>query len=79
MSAHTALEKSPRGRHSTPPCVGEILTVFLLASYCFSVACDFSVMNEHCSYDRKINATKNSRNGDCHLGPGGKGIGQAQV
>lgn len=36
-------------------------------------------MNEYCSYDRKINATKNSRNGGCHLGPGGKSIGQAQV
>lgn len=59
--------------------MGEILTVFLLASYCLSVACDFSVMNKYCSYDRKINATKNSRNGGCHLGPGGKGIRQAQV
>lgn len=78
MSTHTALEKSTRGRNSTRLCVGGILTVFLLSSYCLSVACDFSVMNEYCSYDRK-NATKSSRNGVCPPGPGGKGIGQAQV
>lgn len=30
------------------------MSVFLLPSYCLSVACDFSVVNTHCSYDRKI-------------------------
>lgn len=30
------------------------LCVFLLSSHCLSVACDSSVVNMYCSYDRKI-------------------------
>ena len=30
------------------------MSVFLLSSCCLSVACDFSVVNVYCSYDRKI-------------------------
>lgn len=44
----------PRGIHSSCLCVGEIMSVFLLSSWCLSGACDFSVVNMYCSYDRKI-------------------------
>lgn len=30
------------------------MSVFLLSSWCLSGACDFSVVNMYCSYDRKI-------------------------
>ena len=44
----------PQGIHSSCLCVGEIMSVFLLSSCCLSGACDFSVVNMYCSYDRKI-------------------------
>lgn len=42
----------PRESQSAPR--GRIMSVFLLLSYCLSITCDFSVVNMHCSYDRKI-------------------------
>lgn len=46
--------------------------VFLLAPRCSSGACDFSVANTYCSYDRKIKSESSKNKGCGKQEPGGE-------